>query len=65
MHQPDNVETTSEGLYIQEDTGSHNAQSASFPDATNARVWRYALANGPPHGRCRGQPGGPGRPGAP
>lgn len=46
VHQPDNVETTSEGLYIQEDTGSHNAQSASFPDATNARVWRYSLANG-------------------
>ena len=46
VHQPDNVETTSEGLYIQEDTGSHNAQSASFPTATNARVWRYGLATG-------------------
>ena len=46
VHQPDNVETTSEGLHIQEDTGSHNAQSASFPTATNARVWRYALATG-------------------
>jgi hypothetical protein len=46
VHQPDNVETTSEGLYIQEDTGSHNAQSASFPTATNSRVWRYGLATG-------------------
>jgi hypothetical protein len=44
VHQPDNVETTTEGLYIQEDTGSHNAQSASFPNATNSRVWRYGLA---------------------
>jgi len=46
VHQPDNVETTSEGLYIQEDTGGHNAQSPSFPTATNARVWRYGLPAG-------------------
>jgi hypothetical protein len=46
VHQPDNVETTSEGLFIQEDTGGHNAQSASFPNATNARVWRYGLPAG-------------------
>jgi len=46
VHQPDNVETTSEGLYIQEDTGSHNGQSASFPNASNARIWRYDLATG-------------------
>ena len=45
VHQPDNIETTAEGLYIQEDTGSHNAQSASFPNATNARIWRYDLAS--------------------
>jgi hypothetical protein len=45
VHQPDNVETTPEGLYIQEDTGSHNAQPA-FPGATNARIWRYGLAGG-------------------
>jgi hypothetical protein len=43
VHQPDNVETTPEGLYIQEDTGSHNAQP-TFPGATNARIWRYGLA---------------------
>ena len=46
VHQPDNVETTSDGLFIQEDTGGHNAQSASFPNATNARVWRYGLPAG-------------------
>ena len=45
VHQPDNVETTAEGLYIQEDTGSHNGQSATFPTATNARVWRYGLTS--------------------
>ena len=47
VHQPDNIETTREGLYIQEDTGSHNAQSTSFPNASNARVWRYGLAGSP------------------
>ena len=46
VHQPDNLETTTEGLYIQEDTGSHNAQSAAFPDATNARIWRYPFSTG-------------------
>jgi len=45
VHQPDNIETTTDGLYIQEDTGSHNAQPA-FPGATNARVWRYDLTTG-------------------
>ena len=48
VHQPDNIETTKEGLYIQEDTGSHNGQSAAFPTATNARVWRYDLASTTP-----------------
>ncbi len=49
VHQPDNVETTTEGLYIQEDTGSHNGQSAAFPDATNARIWRYPFSTGVEH----------------
>jgi hypothetical protein len=44
-HQPDNVETTKNALWFQEDPGSHNAQPA-FPGATNARVWRYDLATG-------------------
>jgi hypothetical protein len=43
VHQPDNIETTTEGIYIQEDTGSHNA---SFAGATNARIWRYLFSTG-------------------
>jgi hypothetical protein len=51
VHQPDNLETTTEGLYIQEDPGTHNSSSPPaaygvFPDATNARIWRYALSTG-------------------
>jgi hypothetical protein len=51
VHQPDNVETTSDALYIQEDTGAHNSSSPpagypAFPNATNARIWRYDLATG-------------------
>jgi hypothetical protein len=46
VHQPDNIEATKDGVFIQEDTGSHNGQSAAFPDATNARIWRYDLASG-------------------
>jgi hypothetical protein len=45
-HQPDNVETTKNAIFFQEDPGSHNAQSATFPNATNARIWRYDLATG-------------------
>lgn len=49
VHQPDNLETTGNALFIQEDTGSHNSSSPPaaygvFPDATNARIWRYDLA---------------------
>ena len=48
VHQPDNLETTRDALYIQEDTGAHNSSSpptgyAAFPGATNARIWRYDL----------------------
>ncbi len=42
-HQPDNVETTKNAIYFQEDPGSHNAQP-TFAGATNARIWRYDLA---------------------
>jgi hypothetical protein len=44
-HQPDNVETTANSIFFQEDVGSHNAQPL-FPGATNARIWRYNLATG-------------------
>ena len=44
LHQPDNIDTSANGsLMIQEDPGSHNGQRTAFPNATNARVWRYDL----------------------
>ena len=43
-HQPDNVETTKNAIFFQEDPGSHNGQP-TFPGATNARIWRYDLAS--------------------
>src|SRR5215210_7255725 len=47
LHQPDNVETTADGkLLVTEDPGGHNRVSATFPDATNARLWEYDLATG-------------------
>jgi hypothetical protein len=51
VHQPDNVETTGDALYIQEDPGSHNSANPPsayprFANATNARVWRYDLTSG-------------------
>lgn len=42
LHNPDNIETSSGSLMIQEDPGSHNG-GAAF---TNARVWRYNLSTG-------------------
>jgi Bacterial protein of unknown function (DUF839) len=51
IHQPDNIETTAGSLLIQEDPGSHNQHPAAtgypaFPNASNARVWRYDLGSG-------------------
>jgi uncharacterized protein DUF839 len=55
IHQPDNLETTLDGLYIQEDPGSSqqfpfgsdDPASPNFdPRATTARIWRYALVGG-------------------
>jgi hypothetical protein len=50
-HQPDNMETTENALYFQEDPGAHNSSNPPttaafppFPNATNARIWRYDLA---------------------
>jgi hypothetical protein len=44
-HQPDNVETTANAIYFQEDPGGHQ----QFAGATNARIWRYDLTSqGPP-----------------
>lgn len=47
LHNPDNIDTSVNGsLMIQEDPGSHNGFNAGFPNATNARVWRYDLETG-------------------
>jgi hypothetical protein len=55
IHQPDNVDTTQNGLFITEDpgssqqfpAGSDNPASPNFdPRATTGRVWRYDLATG-------------------
>lgn len=43
IHQPDNIETTANGILIQEDPGSHN-QAADGPQGSTARIWHYAFA---------------------
>ena len=47
IHQPDNVETTPNGLYVTEDPGSSQqftaAQQISDPNATTARLWQVNL----------------------
>jgi hypothetical protein len=52
IHQPDNIESTVNGLYFTEDPGS--SQQFGFTDATGlndprrteARIWQYRFANG-------------------
>lgn len=48
IHQPDNVETTQNGLYVTEDpaSGQQYPADSTDPNATTARVWRYDLAAG-------------------
>ena len=55
IHQPDNVETTQNGLFVTEDPGSSQQFPAGSDDpaspnfdarATTGRVWRYDLAAG-------------------
>jgi hypothetical protein len=50
IHQPDNLETTVNGLYIQEDPGSSQSftpqqQIDDAARATTARVWQYRFAD--------------------
>ena len=50
IHQPDNLETTFNGLYITEDPGGNNqfdaAQQVSDPErATPARIWQYKFSD--------------------
>ena len=46
MHQPDNIETTANAVYVQEDPGGHNQFPLADPSGVGARVWRYDLATG-------------------
>ncbi|HYH91591.1 MAG TPA: hypothetical protein VD763_00405 [Candidatus Saccharimonadales bacterium] len=48
IHQPDNIESTVNGLYITEDPGSSQQfpVGSTDPAATTARLWRYDLTTG-------------------
>jgi hypothetical protein len=48
VHQPDNVETTQNGLYITEDPGSSQQfpVGSTDPNATPARLWQHVFATG-------------------
>ncbi|HET9084829.1 MAG TPA: hypothetical protein VFN41_10555 [Candidatus Limnocylindrales bacterium] len=48
IHQPDNIESTPNALYIQEDPGGSQQFPATSvdPNRTTARVWQYDLAAG-------------------
>ena len=49
VHQPDNLETTANGLYITEDPGSSQQFAAAdqgLPNATTGRVWQYRFSDG-------------------
>ncbi len=44
IHQPDNIETTANGILIQEDPGSHN-QANDGPTGSTARIWHYDFSD--------------------
>ena len=48
IHQPDNIESTANSLFLTEDPGSSQQfpVGSTDPNATTARVWRYDLATG-------------------
>jgi hypothetical protein len=48
MHQPDNIESTPNALYFQEDPGGSQQFpfDSSDPNRTTARVWQYSFATG-------------------
>ena len=48
IHQPDNIESTANGLYITEDPGSSQQfpVTSTDPAATTARVWQYRFDSG-------------------
>lgn len=48
IHQPDNLETTKDGLFITEDPGSSQQfpVGSTDPNATTARLWHYGFSTG-------------------
>ena len=46
MHNPDNLETTKNAVYIQEDPGSHQSPAELRRSQTNARIWQYQISTG-------------------
>ena len=44
IHQPDNIETTANGILIQEDPGSHN-HGNDGPTGSTARIWHYDFSD--------------------
>ena len=50
VHQPDNIETTPNSLFLTEDPGSSQqfAPTDTSPSATTARLWRVPLSGGAP-----------------
>ncbi|MDQ3127034.1 MAG: hypothetical protein M3Q66_01055 [Chloroflexota bacterium] len=48
VHQPDNIETTRNGIYLTEDPGSSQqfAVTSTDPAATTARVWQHRFSDG-------------------
>jgi hypothetical protein len=46
IHNPDNIETTTKSLLIQEDPGSQNQYAATNSNGTTARIWLYDFKTG-------------------
>jgi hypothetical protein len=47
VHQPDNIETTQNGILLTEDPGSSQQFNPTETDATTARLWHVPFAGGP------------------
>ena len=61
IHQPDNIESTVNGLLITEDPGSAQQFALAdqgLPNATTARLMYYRFSDGADHGRPQGRPVG-------
>ena len=58
IHQPDNIESTANNLFITEDPGSSQQfpVGSTDPAATTARLWQYNLATGIASVALQGEP---------